>query len=61
MSKTQAMCVVHPKCGGKAGTYSNVGDCYIRVIISEFSSQYPMRLTYMTQIKSVADARVFDN
>ena len=54
-SKTQVMCAVRPKRGGNAGTRPNVGDCYASVIISEFSSQHPMRLTHRTQIKRVAD------
>ena len=56
-SKTQAICTVCPEYGGKAGTRPNTGDCYASIIISEFSSQRPMRLTYRTQIKSVADVR----
>ena len=57
MSKTQAMCIVCPECGGKAGTRPDPGDCYASIIISEFLSQCPMRLTHRMQIKSVADVR----
>ena len=55
MSKTQAMYIVRPECGGKALTRPDVSDCYASVIISEFLSQCPMRLTHRTQIKSFAD------
>ena len=55
MSKTQVMYAVRPKCGRKAGIRLDAGDCYTSVIISEFLSQRPMRLTHRTQIKSIAD------
>ena len=55
MSKTQAMCVVCPECGGKVGTCPDAGDYYASIRISEFSLQCPMRLMHRTQIKSVAD------
>ena len=54
-SKTHAMCAVRPEHGGKAQTRPDAGDCYVSIIISEFSSQRPMHLTHGTQIKSVAD------
>ena len=57
-SKTHAICAVRPERGGKAETCPDAGDCYVIVIISEFSSQRPMRLTHGTQIKSVADEPV---
>ena len=56
-SKTQAMCTVCPECEGKAGIRPEAGECYASIIISEFSSQHPMRLTHRTQIKSIADVR----
>ena len=55
MSKTHAICAVRPEHGGKAEIGPDAGDCYISVIISEFSSQRPMHLTHEMQIKSVAD------
>ena len=55
MSKTEVVCAVCPKRGGKVGTRPDAGDCYASVIISEFSSQRPMRLMHRAQIKSIAD------